>query len=121
MQTAVEEDLSSSLGTGTLLKDDELQHEVNEGLCIDIAKSVAKYCKDRNIMDPVEILIKLQQEMVIGRELELTDPTQTVEGSVSYLTVDRYNMLQTGLDEISVIEDLRKTIDVQFYLEVGMI
>ena len=117
MQTAVEEDLSSSLGTGTLLKDDELQHEVNEGLCIDIVKSVAKYCKDKNIMDPVEILIKLQQEMVIGRELELTDP---VEGSVSYLTVNRFNVLQTGLDEISVIEDLRKTIDVQFYLEVGM-
>ena len=32
--------------------------------------------------------------------------------------VDRQNLLQTALDEISCLQDFRKTLEVQFYNEV---
>jgi hypothetical protein len=72
------------------------------------------------IQDPVEILRKLQLEMVKGRPLDIEDITQANEGETNFIMVDRNKLLKTAFDEIRVIpsSNLRLTLEVQFYNEV---
>ncbi|KAK3085561.1 hypothetical protein FSP39_005363 [Pinctada imbricata] len=89
---------------------------------IDIALKVANFCKEKNVMDPIEILKKFQQEMVTGRNLEISNPAEMIEGDVNFILIDRESVLRTGFDEISSIDpkELRKTLDVQFYNETAV-
>jgi len=106
------------------------EHE-QAGVCRDITQgngneinkiivNIISFCKENNIDNPVEILRKLQQEIVCGRPLEVEDPNETIEGETNYIAVDRENILYTGMDEINAIPvgELRKTLEVQFYNEV---
>jgi len=70
--------------------------------------------------NPVEILRKIQQDIVIGRPLEVEDCDTSIEGETTFITVDRENIIKTSFEEISTIpeEELRKTLEVQFYKEV---
>lgn len=56
--------------------------------------------------------------MVTGRQLDISDPSQTVEGETNQIFVDRFNLQKTGFDEIAGLEDKRLTLEVQFYNEV---
>lgn len=85
----------------------------------DIANNVVEFCMSNSITDPVEILRKLQEEMVIGRPLEVEDITQCAEGDTNFILIDRNQTMATGFDEINMISDLRKTLEVQFYNEVN--
>lgn len=78
------------------------------------------FCKNNNISNPVEILRKIQQEIVVGRPLEVEDAASSIEGETTFISVDRDNLLVTGMEEIGVLstEELRKTLEVQFYNEV---
>jgi len=80
-----------------------------------VADEVVQFCEEKNISDPVEILRCLQQHMVTGRQLEVENISEANEGDTSYNLVDRSNILQTAFDEISSLEDLRKTLEVNFY------
>ncbi|CAB3983996.1 leucine-rich repeat-containing DDB_G0290503 isoform X1, partial [Paramuricea clavata] len=82
-----------------------------------IAEAVAKHCSENEIVDSVEILRCFQKEIVTGRELDVSDPTQVCEGLTNYILVDRANILLTSLDEIKDITDLRPTLQVEFYGE----
>jgi hypothetical protein len=82
-----------------------------------IAKAI-DFCISENIQDPVEILRYLQSVIVCGRKLEITDTTQCDEGETNFIIVDRNNILETGFEEVGSIENLRKTLEVQFYDEV---
>jgi hypothetical protein len=72
----------------------------------DLAEKIVAYCKDHNVEDPVEILRYFQQVMVEGR-------------SLSFILVDRFNILETALEEVKALTNLRKTLEVQFYGEVS--
>lgn len=87
---------------------------------VDIVNLVVNFCKDNIITDPVEILKKLQKEMVKGRPLDIEDITESNEGETNYIMVDRSNLLETAFDEVKAIpsSNLRLTLEVQFYNEV---
>lgn len=70
-----------------------------------------------SITDPTEMLKFLQKKIVKGRALEVTDPSQRLEGETNFITVDRDNILETTFDELKGITDPSITFNVQFYGE----
>ena len=82
-----------------------------------LAKDCVNYCKKHEITDPIEILRQAQKMLVTGRKLDPTDETEFLEGETGFISIDRNNVLTTGLDEIKSLEDLRLTIEVSFYGE----
>lgn len=88
-----------------------------------VVSSVIHFGRGNSITDPVEILRKLQEDIVTGRPLEIADVTQSVEGDTNFILVDRDHVLTTGFDKLHPVSnaDLRKTLEVQFYNEVGIL
>ena len=84
----------------------------------DLATKVVGYCTSHNIEDPVEILRYFQKIMVEGRALGIQDVSSVEEGETNLIMVDRYNILETSFEEVKSLENLRKTLEVQFYGEV---
>ena len=82
---------------------------------------IVKFCQENSIVDLVEILRKIQQEMVTGRPLEIEDVSQCIEGDTNFVMVDRLNLLTTARDEIESLTNLRPTLEIQFYNEVGIL
>lgn len=80
-----------------------------------VADEVVQLCEEKNISDPVKIFRCLQQHMVTGRQLEVENISEANEGDTSYILVDHSNIFQTVFDERSSLEDLRKTLEVNFY------
>ncbi|XP_071157579.1 uncharacterized protein [Mytilus edulis] len=85
-----------------------------------IVEKIIKFCKTNDVVDPVEILRKYQQEMVTGRALEIEDVTQCAEGDTNFILIDRFSLLNTAMDEIGSLSDLRVTLEVQFNNEVAL-
>lgn len=83
--------------------------------------SVVEHIQLNNIDYPVEMLRHLQSVMVEGRQLEIQDVTETLEGDTNLIFVDRGRVLETGLDEVSKLGNKRLTLEVQFYGEVHII
>ncbi|XP_061170625.1 uncharacterized protein LOC133180021 [Saccostrea echinata] len=86
----------------------------------DVSSRIIEFCKVQNIADPVEILHKVQKEMVTGRPLEVNDVTHNSEGDTNFILIDRTHLLETGFDEVKAISDVRKTLEVQFYDETAV-
>ena len=84
---------------------------------LDILEQVAIKCADSG--NPVQMLQFLQDSVVVGRALEIVNVSESVEGDVNYILVNRYNLLETAFDEIQLIENPRLTLQVQFYGEVS--
>ena len=84
----------------------------------DIVKNCVAYCKEKEITDPVDILRLFQSSIVTGRGLEVSDETDVLQGETNYILVDRDNVLQSAMEEIREIKDLRLCLEVQFYGEV---
>lgn len=84
----------------------------------EVVEKAVQYCRKNDINNPVEILRCLQLNMVTGRALEVEFAHEEKTGETNFIMVDRENLLQTALDEISCLEDFRKTLEVQFYNEV---
>ena len=82
-----------------------------------LAKDCVNYCKEHEITDPIEILRQAQKMLVTGRKLDPTDETEFLEDETGFISIDRNNVLTTGLDEIKSLEDPRLTIEVSFYGE----
>ena len=94
-------------------------HSDDDKMTVDeVAEKTVQYCRKNNINDPVEILRCLQLYMVTGRALEVEFAHVEQSGETNFIMVDRQNLLQTALDEISSLEDFRRTLEVQFYDEV---
>ncbi len=85
----------------------------------DLAEKIVACCKDHNVEDPVEILRYFQQVMVEGISLRIQDSGRIEEGETSFILVDRFNILETALEGVKALTNLRKTLEVQFYGEVS--
>ncbi|XP_033748894.1 uncharacterized protein LOC117333620 [Pecten maximus] len=96
-----------------------IQTEKNTPM-VALVSSAISYCITQKIDNPVEILRYLQSVLVTGRNLEVHDPSQVDEGSTSFILVDRENIIETAFDEINGIENVRDTLEVQFYDEVAI-
>ncbi|CAH3151984.1 unnamed protein product, partial [Porites evermanni] len=68
-----------------------------------------------NVNNPVDILRCFQQNIVTGIDLEVEKAHKPTEGETNYIMVDRSNLLQSSFDELSCLQDYRKTLEVQFY------
>ena len=84
----------------------------------EVVEKVIDYCKVNQVSDPVEILRCLQNEVVIGRQLEIQNVAENIEGSTNYILVDRSNLLTTAFEELDSVDNYRFTLQVQFYGEV---
>ena len=60
----------------------------------------------------------LQGQVVTGRSLDVEDPALTLEGETNFILVSRENLMEIAFDEIRSLNDLRLTLEVQFYNEV---
>ena len=74
-----------------------------------------------HINDPVHVLKYHQTKIVCGRKLDIDvdDLAVGLTGETNFIIVDRQNILLTGLEEISPLQNLRLTLEVQFYGEVN--
>ncbi|KAK6166824.1 hypothetical protein SNE40_023439 [Patella caerulea] len=99
--------------------DMQLNDAVTETLDSIIDSSI-HFCRTNNIHDPVEILRLLQKKIVTGRKLDLENSEETIDGDTNIIFINRDDILNTGFDEIQQIsrDNLRKTLEVQFYGEV---
>ncbi|XP_070569422.1 uncharacterized protein [Ptychodera flava] len=71
-----------------------------------------------NSSDPVEVLRYYQKKVVTGRNIDV-ESERGISGdkSTNFIIVNRFKLLETSFDEINAIEDLRKTLEVEFYSE----
>ena len=83
-----------------------------------IIKEISDYCQDNKVSSTKEIVCLMQSKLVRGRSLEVESEDTCPEGATNYISVDRYNILQTGMEEVAGLHDLFLTLDVQFYGEV---
>lgn len=97
------------------VEDNNFQHLLTT--VSDVEGMVKNYCKEKTIVDPVDILKSFQKHIVTGRKLDLVNNSETIEG-LTKIMVDRHNILKTAVDEIQSLEDLRPCLEVQFYGEV---
>ena len=95
-------------------EDDSDDNDVN-----DLAVKIVDYCTSHNIEDPVEMLRYFQKIMVEGRALGIRDVSRMEEGDTNFIMVDRYNVLETSFEEVKSLQNIRKTLEVQFYGEVS--
>ena len=84
----------------------------------EVVNKTVHYCQAHDVHNPVEILRCFQRNIVTGRELEVESAHEPTEGETSYIMVDRSNLLQSSFDELSCLQDYRKTLEVQLYDEV---
>ena len=68
--------------------------------------------------NPVEILRYVQSQLVRGRTLDVLDESRCEVGITNYILVDRLHLLETAFDEMSDLENMFLTLEVQFYGEV---
>ncbi|XP_028415611.1 uncharacterized protein LOC114538969 [Dendronephthya gigantea] len=78
---------------------------------------VVEQCKESDVVSNKEILRLLQSKILQGRSLDIEREDVCPEGETSYIYVDRYNLLETALEEIAAIDNLFLTLCVQFYGE----
>ena len=62
----------------------------------------------------------MQKILVQGRPLEVSDPATCIYGATSFIMVDCFNLLKTGLEEISMLENKFVCLEVQLYDEVNI-
>ncbi|KAL4234772.1 hypothetical protein ACF0H5_006414 [Mactra antiquata] len=87
----------------------------------DITKSCIDDLTNFQISDPIHALRYIRSKIVCGRKLEIEeqDLATGLTGDVNFIVVDRQNILTTGMEEIESLQNLRLTLDVQFYGETA--
>ena len=97
--------------------------ETHAQTVMDAVNKTVRYCEDENIINPVEIIRCFQNNIVLGRKLEILDLQDLIEGETNFIMVDRAstNVLSTAFEEINCLTNLRTTLEVQFYGEVSIL
>eukprot|EP00794_Sanderia_malayensis_P020873 gene20873-22924_t len=81
----------------------------------EVSRVVVNQCKQSCIENPVEILRLVQKHLVTGKALEISDVTVCPGGETNFILVDKSNILETVEEEILLLTDHRKTLEVSFY------
>ena len=101
-----------------IIHPDESVLDTLEKTVDDIVTELIHYCSANDISNPVEILSCYQSMFVQGRALEIKDLSVCEEGNTNVIFIDRGNVLDTGFDEVDQIQNLRTTLEIEFYGEV---
>lgn len=118
IETSNEGTICANAHEPELLSPESVSEEKQDQSIEPVIATAIEYCLSHNIQDPVEMLRYLQSVIVTGRNLEIEDTSQLLQGPTNFIIVDRENILETAFEEISCIADLRTTLEVQFYEEV---
>ena len=86
--------------------------EVRDKKISDVAQEIVKECE--HCQNTSEILKCAQEKILTGRQLDITDPDIEISGETNFILVDRENLLDTGLDEISALVNCHLPIEVNF-------
>lgn len=78
----------------------------------DITVNIISECK--GFQNPVLILKKAQEHILVGRKLDIVDPSTELEGKTNFIVVDRDKLYQDAFAEISLIDNLRLPLEVNF-------
>ncbi|XP_028417587.1 uncharacterized protein LOC114542024 isoform X2 [Dendronephthya gigantea] len=100
-----------------IIDPDESVSDTHEKTVDNIIAELVQYCHSNDVSDPVEILSCYQSMFVKGRALEIKDPSVCEEDDTNIIFIDRENVLDTGFDEIDQIQNLRTTLEIEFYGE----
>ena len=84
--------------------------EPPSGIDHDIVQQCIDYCREKKIEDPVEILRVAQQFIVTGRQLEVISLTECLEGETNYILINRQDVLDSAIEEISPLINPRLTL-----------
>ena len=74
-------------------------------------------CKKDNVCNPVEILRCAQKLIVQGRLLDVNSPDQPLGGETNFVSIDRFNILESAMEEFKDLQNPRLTLEVSFYGE----
>lgn len=85
-----------------------------------VINEISDYCQENKVSSTKEIVRLMQSKLVRGRNLEIESEDTCPEGAANYIIVDRYNILETGMEEIAGLHDPFLTLDIQFYGEVTL-
>ena len=77
-----------------------------------ITVNIISECK--GFQNPVLILKKAQEHILVGRKLDIVDPSTELEGKTNFIVVDRDKLYQDAFAEISLIDNLRLPLEVNF-------
>ena len=84
-----------------------------------IVESTPKFCLEKRMSDPVDILRYYQSKILMGKKLDIEDISEGTEGDSNFVVIDRENVLiETAIEEISGFDNLRICLEVQFAGEV---
>ena len=81
--------------------DDVRRSTLNLGDII-VERIAIKFADSEN---PVQMLQCLQDSVIVGRALEIVNVSESLEGDVNFILVNRCNVLETAFDEIQLIEN----------------
>ena len=77
-----------------------------------ITANVIDECK--GFQNPVLILKKAQEHILVGRQLDIVDPSTELKGKTNFIIIDRDHLFQDALAEVALIDNLRLPLEVHF-------
>ena len=96
LDTANMEESTERTGRIDLTSDEEGEKEIS-----DFVEEIIKECEQNQ--NTTEILRVAQNRILTGIPLDITDASREITGETNYILVDRNNILETGISEISTI------------------
>ncbi len=81
----------------------------------EVSRVIVNQCKQSCSENPAGILRLVQKNLVAGTSLEISDITVCPEGDTNFILVDRSNILEIAEEDILLLTDHRKTLEVSFY------
>ena len=106
------EESTEHTGRVDLTIDEEEEKDIS-----DFVEEIIKECEQNQ--NTTEILRVAQNRILTGRPLDITDASREITGETNYILVDRNNILETGISEISTITNFRLPIEVNFIGEAA--
>ena len=77
-----------------------------------ITVNIIDECK--GFQNPVLILKKAQEHILVGRQLDIVDPSTELKGKTNFIIIDRDHLFQDALAEVRLIDNLRLPLEVNF-------
>lgn len=86
-----------------------------------VKKAITECLASDKVNNPVEMLRNLQTLVITGRQLDITEEADSLEGETNFIMIKRGEILKTAFDELKgcQTEELRRTLEVKFHGEVS--
>lgn len=63
-------------------------------------------------------MLRCAQKLIVqGRPLDVNSPDQPLDGETNFVSIDRFNVLESAIEEFKDLQNPRLTLEVSFYGE----